>query len=117
MSIVNLNIILDTIGTKHYSVGKYLSELLNPRTHNDYSLKDSFDAATRISRILPQGRDNDDYMFISLDVASLFTSVPLKKTSISSLNAPTVRSKFQHHYQNVHLKSLFWILVKKRLFL
>ena len=72
--------IIDTTGTTHYSVGKYLSELLNPLTHNDYSLKDSFDAATRIRRILPQVRENDDYMFISLDVASLFTNVPLKKT-------------------------------------
>ena len=72
--------IIDTTGTTHYSFGKYLSELLNPLTHNDYSLKDSFDAATRISRILPQVRENDDYMFISLDVASLFTNVPLKKT-------------------------------------
>ena len=59
----------------HYSVGKYLSELLIRLTHNDYSLKDPFDAATRISRILPQVRENDDYMFISLDVASLFTNM------------------------------------------
>ena len=51
--------IIDTTGTTHYSVGKYLSELLNPLTHNDYSFKDSFDAATRISRILPQAREND----------------------------------------------------------
>ena len=27
----------------HYSVGKYLSELLIRLTHNDYSLKDPFD--------------------------------------------------------------------------
>ena len=67
--------IIDTTGTTHYSVGKYLSELLNPLTHNDYSLKDSFDAATRIRRILPQVRENNDYMF-----ALLFTNVPLKKT-------------------------------------
>ena len=72
--------IIDTTGTTHYSVGKYLSELLNSLTHNDYFLKDSFDAATRISRIVPQVRENDDYMFISLDVSSLFTKVLLKKT-------------------------------------
>ena len=99
--------IIDTTGTTHYSVGKYLSELLNPLTHNDYSLKDSFDAATRISRILPQVRENNDYMFISLDVASLFTNVPSKKTANMILSASTMRSKFQHHYPNVHLKSLF----------
>ena len=63
-----------------YLVGKYLSELLNLLTHNDYSLKDSFDAVTRNSRILLQVRENDEYMFILLDVDSLFTNVPLKKT-------------------------------------
>ena len=72
--------IIDTTGTTHYSVVKYLSELLNPLTHNDYSSKYAFDAATRISRILPRIRENDDYMFIALDVASLYTNVPLKKT-------------------------------------
>ena len=95
------------IDATHHSVGKYLSELLNPLTHNDYSLKDSFDAATRISRILPQVRENNDYMFISLDVASLFTNVLSKKTANMILSASTMRSKFQHHYPNVHLKSLF----------
>ena len=30
------------IGITHYSVGKYLSELLVPFNDNDYSLKDSF---------------------------------------------------------------------------
>ena len=72
--------IIDTTGTTHYSVGKYLSELLNSLTHNDYSLKDSFDAAARLSRILPQVRENDDYMFISLNVSSLFTKLLSKKT-------------------------------------
>ena len=57
---------LETTGTTHYSVGKYLSEPLNTLTHNDFSLKDSFDAATRINRILHQVRDNDDYILISL---------------------------------------------------
>ena len=30
---------IDAISTTHYSFGKYLSELLNPLTHNDYYLK------------------------------------------------------------------------------
>ena len=76
----------------HYLVGKYLSELLNLLTHNDYSLKDSFDAATRNSRILLHVRENDEYMFILLDVASLFTNVPLKKT-INIIQITTSLSK------------------------
>ena len=55
--------IVDTTGTTHYSVGKYLSELLNSLTQNEYSLRDSFDAANRINRILPLVQENEDYMF------------------------------------------------------
>ena len=78
--------IIDTTGTTHYLVGNYLSELLNPLTHNDYSLKDSFDAATRISRILPQVRENDAYMFIVLGFVPLFRNVRLNKTINIILN-------------------------------
>lgn len=42
-------------------------------------MKDSFDAATGINRILPQVHENDEYIFVSLDVVSLFANVPLKK--------------------------------------
>ena len=74
--------IIETTGTTHHPVAElvYLSELLTPLTHNDCYLKDSFDAAMVISRILPQVRENDEYMFISLDVVSLFTNMPLKKS-------------------------------------
>ena len=40
--------IVDTTGTAHYGLGKYLSNLLNPLTLNEYSLKDSFEATKRI---------------------------------------------------------------------
>ena len=49
----------DTTATTHYSVGKHLSELLNPLTQNEYSLTDSFDAANRISCILPLVREKE----------------------------------------------------------
>ena len=78
--------IFDTTGTTHYSVGKYLSELLNPLTQNDYSLRDTFDAANKINNILPLVRDNEDYVFVSLDVVSLFTNVLLRKTVNIILN-------------------------------
>ena len=40
----------------------------------------SFDAAKRINRILPLVQENEEYMFGSLHVASLFKNVPLCKT-------------------------------------
>ena len=45
--------IVDTTGTVHYHVGKYLRDLLNPLTSNEYTIKDSFDAVTRIKN-MPQ---------------------------------------------------------------
>ena len=36
--------IVDTIGSTHYEVGKFVTSLLNPLTQNEYHLKDSFDA-------------------------------------------------------------------------
>ena len=71
--------IVDTIGSTHYGVGKYLSNLLNPLTLNQYHLKDSFDAAEKIKAIPTQLLD-EGYQFVSFDVKSLFTNVPLDKT-------------------------------------
>ena len=71
--------IVDTTGKMHYSVGKYLTNLLNPLTVNDFTLKDSFDAADKINQI-PKELFNDGFVFVSFDVTSLFTNVPLSKT-------------------------------------
>ena len=47
--------------------------------HNDHNLKDSFDAVKMIRSIPPELFDKD-YQFVSFDVQSLFTSVPIQKT-------------------------------------
>ena len=54
-------------------------------TQNEYSLRDSFDAANRINHILPLVQENEEYMFVTLDVVSLFTNTPLCKTVNISL--------------------------------
>ena len=54
--------------------------MLNPLTQNDYSLKGTFDAANRIKNIPKDLLNNNEYALISLDVVSLFTNVPLKRT-------------------------------------
>ena len=64
--------IIDTTGTAYQLVAKYLSSLLNPLTHNEFKLRDSFDAVSRIHRL--------GYRFVSFDVTSLFTNIPLRKT-------------------------------------
>ena len=71
--------IVDTTGTAHYGVGKYLSNLLNPLTLNEYSLKDSFEEMQRIHSI-PTDLFTQGYRYVSFDIVSLFTNVLLKKT-------------------------------------
>ena len=71
--------IVDTIGSTHYGIGKFLSEVLNPLTRNNYNLKDSFSAADKINAI-PKHLLSEGYQFVSFDVKSLFTNVPLKRT-------------------------------------
>ena len=72
--------IVDTIGSTHYGVGKYITKLLNPLTQNQYSLKDSFETADRIRNQIPDTLYEEGYVLVSFDVKSLFTNVPLKKT-------------------------------------
>ena len=71
--------IVDTKSTPHYGIAKYLSSLLNPLTINNYSVEDSFQAAKRIKAISPE-LFSEEYKFITFDVTSLFTNVPLKRT-------------------------------------
>ena len=71
--------IVDTRGIVHYHVGKYLSEIFNPLTNNEYTIKDSFDAAARINNI-PQELFDQRYRFLSFNVVFLFTNMSLQKT-------------------------------------
>ena len=43
--------IIDTIGSTHCNIGKYITKLLNFFTQHEYSLKDTFDAAESINKI------------------------------------------------------------------
>ena len=70
---------MGTIGSTHYGVGKFISKLLHPLTLNAYHLKDSFETAEKIKAI-PEHLLQEGYRFVSFDVKSLFTNVPLSKT-------------------------------------
>ena len=77
--------IIDTTGTAYQPVAKFLTKLLNPLTINEFSIKDTFDAVSHINN-LPRKLFDDGYRFVSFDVKSLFTNVPLKKTVDIILN-------------------------------
>ena len=70
--------IIDTTNTPYSKIGQYLSSFLQPLIVNNYTLKDSFDAANKIKSILSEIFENG-YQFVSFDVESLFTNVPLNK--------------------------------------
>ena len=76
---------VDTTGTAQYGIAKYLANLLNPLTLKKYSLKDSFEAVD-IIQTKPQELFSEGYNYISFDVVSLFTNVPLDKTIRIILN-------------------------------
>ena len=92
--------IVDKTRIAHYGVGKYLSNLLNPLTLNEYSLKDSFEATKPIHSI-PTELFSQGYRYVSFDVVSLFTNVPLKKTIEIILkrvcNNQLVQTKLKKH--------------------
>ena len=53
--------------------------MLSPLTQNEYSVKDSFEAVNRIRSIPPELFD-EGYHYISFDITSLFTNIPLNRT-------------------------------------
>ena len=71
--------IIDTSNTLHYKMGKFLVNLPNPLTQNDHSVKESFEASSYIQNISPTLFEQG-YVFVSFDVVSLFTNVPLDRT-------------------------------------
>ena len=58
---------VDTTNTRYYGIKKFLANLLNPLTLNDFIVKDSFDAANKIQQITKELSDSA-YEFVSFDV-------------------------------------------------
>ena len=70
----NLRPILSAIYTPGYNLAKSLIPILEPLTHNESTVKDSFSFAKEITNY-------DSSLFMSsLVVESLFTNIPLKET-------------------------------------
>ena len=71
--------IIDTTRTAYQPTAEFITQLLNPLTINEFTIQDSFDAVHEINNI-PPNLFNDGYKFVSFDVKSLFTNIPLHKT-------------------------------------
>ena len=66
--------ILSAINTLGYNIATFLIPILEPPTHNEFAIKNSFSFAKEITAY-----DSSFYM-ASLDVESLFTNIPLNET-------------------------------------
>ena len=71
--------IINTTGSSQHLVGKYLAQLLYPLTNNEFTLKDSFEAAKHIQDT-PSSLLVNGYKYVSFDIEILFTNVLIKKT-------------------------------------
>ena len=103
--------IIDTTNTLHYSVGKFLTCLLSPLTQNESSVKDSFEAVNRICSIPPELFD-ESYCYISFDVTSLLTNVPLNRTIIIILKRVCEEKLVKTNLKTLVLKLLLCLMVK-----
>ena len=68
--------ILSASGTFNYNLAKFLVSLIKPFYENEYTVSDSFDFLRNISEI----ENANDYVMVSFDVASLYTSVSVNET-------------------------------------
>ena len=90
--------------------------MFNPLTQNEYSLKDSFQAAEKINAI-PNHLYEEGYRFVSFDVKSLFTNVPLQKTIQVILDRVYNKKLIQTKLKKRTLKKLILDTCSKTAFL
>ena len=72
---------VSSIGTFNYNLAHFLCDLLSPLVPNDYSCKDTFSFVSQI-----KNANLSKTLFISYDVTSLFTNIPLEETIDIAIN-------------------------------
>ena len=73
----SFRLIVDTTNTLYYGVGKFLINLLNPLTQNDYTVKGSFEAVNMVHKIPPE-LFHGDYRHFSFDVNIIIYKCPFE---------------------------------------
>ena len=68
--------IIDQSNTYSYNTAKTLSDFLQPLGHNDYAIKDTLTFAEIIQNYVLDPEEE----YVSYDLESLFTSIPVKET-------------------------------------
>ena len=90
---------------------KYLINLLNILATNEFTIKDTLDAVSRMK--IPTKLFNDGFWFVSFDVKSLFTNIPLTKTINIFYNEYMIPNLYQLISPADRLKNFYFIHVLK----
>ena len=73
--------IVSSIGTFNYDLDSFLCDLLSSVVSHDYSCKETFSFVSQIENANLSGK-----FFVSYDVNSLFTNIPLQETIVIAIN-------------------------------
>ena len=80
-SFPKLRPIVSSVGTFNYNLARFLCDLLSPLVPNDCSCKDTFSFVSQI-----KNANLSKTFFVSYDVTSLFTNIPLQETIDIAIN-------------------------------
>lgn len=68
--------ILSAINTFNYAIAKFFVPILEPLTHNEYTVRDTFSFVREVTEL----QVSQNCTMVSFDVKSLFTCIPLSET-------------------------------------
>ena len=94
--------VISNIGTTTYQISKHLTKLLTPLTKSEHNIESTDDFIDKLKGL----KIDDGYKMVSLDVVSLFTSVPLDYTINVILDEVFKEKKIQTKLTRAELKSL-----------
>ena len=101
--------VISNIGTSTYQISKHLAALLAPLTKSDQNIESTNDFINKLRTL----RIRDGYKMVSLDVVSLFTSVPLDYTINIILDKVFKDKKVKTRLSREELRTLLELCTKK----
>ena len=101
--------VISNIGTTTYQISKHLANLLTPLTKSEHNIESTSDFIDKLKRL----KIDNGYKMVSLDVVSLFTSVPLNYTINVILDEVYKKKKIQTKLTRTQLKTLLELCTKE----
>ena len=101
--------VISNIGTATYHISKHLAKLLSPLTKSEHNIVSTKDFINKLKKM----KIKSGYKMVSLDVVSLFTSVPLDYTINVILDKVYKERKIETKLSRDELRSLLELCTKK----